>query len=276
MAVILKTDDQMLSNNVPGRNNCRSGNDPVLRIMREFNDTGDKRQKRKGGAKLVETDFELGFMTNRLLEVQEAERRKIASELHDDTGQHLTVLKLLLSKIAHSLGEDAPSELGEAQDIVSDVINQIRTLSFNLRPGMLDDLGLLPALQWYFQDFSHKTDIQINFKHSGLEKELPVQIRVAAYRIVQEALTNFLRYAKTGRVAVFVEVVNETLNIQIKDKGIGFEPAKVSLNSSGLRGIRERTRYLGGRFILDSAPGKGTCLAVSLPLESKAETLFKM
>ncbi|MDO8491374.1 MAG: GAF domain-containing sensor histidine kinase, partial [Dehalococcoidia bacterium] len=211
-------------------------------------------------------ETELRALARRLVQSQEDERRSIARELHDQTGQQLTFLKLLLDRVRRSSEKGAPPELEEAQKVASEIIGQVRSLSLSLRPGMLDDLGLLPALQWSLHDFTSKTKIEVDFKHSGIEREFSQPVGTAVYRIIQEALTNVARYAGVKRVAVSVRADGKKLTVQIRDQGAGFDPALLSLTSSGIRGSRERALSLGGEFTVESAPGRGTQVTVTLPL----------
>ena len=214
----------------------------------------------------VQARQELKALARRLVEVQEEERHTIARELHDETGQLLISAKLLLEKSRSSQAGNMVSAMNEAQDMLREAIRQIREMSLNLRPGMIDDLGLLPALHWYLEQYTRRTNIQVNFKHSGLKSELQTDIRTAAYRIVQEALNNVARHAKVKEATARVWVRTGTLYIQIEDAGTGFDPTKIPATSSGIRGIRERALMFGGRLVIDSAPGEGTLLRAELPI----------
>ncbi|MBI4284447.1 MAG: DUF1638 domain-containing protein [Chloroflexi bacterium] len=210
---------------------------------------------------------ELRTLSRQLFEVQENERRAIARELHDQVGQDLTILTLLIDRLKRMPGTDAAAEVVQAQkETVVNVVGRVRNLSLSLRPGMLDDLGLLATLQWYLPDFSKKAGIQIDFQHYGMDREFPPDIRTAAYRAIQEALTNVLRYAQTDKATVIARADTTALALEVKDDGVGFDPAAVSASSSGLRGIRERIRPFGGKMAVNSAPGQGTHLIIELPI----------
>lgn len=138
---------------------------------------------------------------------------------------------------------------------------------------MLDDLGLLPTLIWQFQDYTDKTAIQIDFQHSGLDGDFPTDIRTAAYRIIQEALTNIARHAGVNEARVIIQVEEETLFIKIEDHGKGFDQAVLTLAGSiGQSGMRERAYALGGTLKIESELGFGTHIAVELPLPKPLET----
>jgi signal transduction histidine kinase len=132
---------------------------------------------------------------------------------------------------------------------------------------MLDDLGLLPTLLWHFDNYTAKTQIKVNFKHSGLQISFSPELRVAAYRIVQEALTNIVRHTSVPEVDVAVWFDQDTLWIRIQDKGNGFDMTTISPGTSGgLFGMHERARSLEGELTIDSTPGAGTTVIARLPL----------
>ena len=204
-----------------------------------------------------------------LIEVQEAERRHIARELHDQVGQVLTALKLSLRISPDQQSEKIRTDVKRAEALVSDLTTRVRDLSLTLRPSLLDDLGLLPALVWHFDRYTEQTQVRVTFKHSGIEgKRFQPETETAAYRIVQESLTNVARHAGVTEVIVRVWSDPERLHIQVEDHGKGFDPEKASLGtqSRGLIGMRERANLLGGEFTIDSACGAGTCLTASLAI----------
>ncbi|HSB82143.1 MAG TPA: PAS domain S-box protein [Candidatus Methylomirabilis sp.] len=208
-------------------------------------------------------------LSRKLVEIQEAERRHIARELHDEIGQSLTGLKLLLDMNARVSPEQARENQSDAQTVVNDLLSQVRDLSLELRPAMLDDLGLLPSLVWYFERYRTRTNVQVNFKHVGMEgRRFPIEAETAIYRIVQEALTNVARHARVNEVTIRLWAGEETLGVQIEDRGVGFDPevAMAAHISSGLAGMRERAGLLGGRMTIESAPGSGSCIAVEFPI----------
>nr|NIN99224.1 histidine kinase [Anaerolineae bacterium]NIQ82060.1 histidine kinase [Anaerolineae bacterium] len=207
------------------------------------------------------------------VEVQEAERRYIARELHDEIGQLLTGLKLTLDMCVRSPADEVGTNLDEAREVVNELITRGRELSLVLRPSMLDDLGLLHALLWHLERYTTQTGIRVSFKHTGLEGRFASEVETAAYRIVQEALTNVARHADVDEVTVRLWVDQDTLSVQIEDQGTGFEPeiALTASASSGLSGMQERAVLLGGHLTVESAPGAGTRLTAELPLGDSAE-----
>jgi signal transduction histidine kinase len=220
------------------------------------------------------SEEKLRTLSRRLVSIQEEERRAVALELHDQIGQLLTGLKLVISQATRSLDGNKNPALKEAQTIVSDLIVKVREMSLNLRPSMLDDLGLLPTLLWHFQQCKAQSGLNVDFRHSGLERNFPKDVNIAAYRIIQEALTNIMRYAGVSDVSVNVWADNTALHIKIEDKGIGFKTTEVSIGTSvGLQGMRERAILLGGNLTIESSPGVGTLITAELPLQDKPESI---
>lgn len=217
----------------------------------------------------------LKSLSRRLMEVQETERRNIALELHDQIGQVLTGLKLILE-----IGARQPAEnrsLDEARVLVNELMARVRNLSLDLRPAMLDDLGLLPALLWHFEHYTAHTQVRVNFKHSGLEKRrFGSEVETAAYRIVQEALTNIARHAQVQEATVRLSTHQQTLLIEVEDRGRGFDMETVlsASETSGLAGMRERAGLLGGVLTIESHVGAGTRLSAELSLaDSRTDRL---
>lgn len=211
---------------------------------------------------------ELRALSRRLVEVQENERRTIARELHDEIGQSLTALKILLAQATRMSQGDNTALLNEAKGVVSDLMQQVREMSLNLRPSMLDDLGLLPTLLWHFERFTTQTGIKINFEHEGLQQSLPPEVNTTAYRIVQEALTNIARYSEASNAKVEAIYKDDILRLLIEDDGKGFLLSKLSAyTSTGLSAMRERVNLLNGKITLNSYPGKGTQILVELPVK---------
>jgi PAS domain S-box-containing protein len=208
-------------------------------------------------------------LSRRMVELQEAERREVGRELHDEVGQLLTGLNLTLEMCARGPAEERAAGLGQAQELVRELMAKVRKLSLHLRPAMLDDLGLLPTLLWHFERFTAQTRVKVNFAHSGLDRRFPPALETAAYRIVQESLTNVARHAHVDQVTVQLRADAENLSVKVEDRGAGFVPSVVLAAgaTSGIAGMRERALLLGGQFTADSAPGAGTRLATLLPLQ---------
>lgn len=223
-------------------------------------------------ARLLEEVYQgrerLRALSLRLVEVQEQERRALALELHDQFGQLLTGLKLGLELSLPGLPEPVRKELTESKALVDDLIGRVRRLSLDLRPPMLDDFGLIPAVEAHIRRFSKQCDIQVEFRHTPVTERWPAKLETAVYRIAQEALTNIARHAGVKTAVVRVWQAGGRLGVQIEDHGQGFdvERALAAGMSSGLAGMRERALLLEGEFSVESAPGAGTQLTVEFPL----------
>lgn len=204
-----------------------------------------------------------------IVEAQENERRRLARELHDELGQMLTGLKLTL--------ETAPGtapQLEQARQIVRELGSHVRELSHTLRPAALDDLGLVPALLAHCARFTERTGVHVSFQHNALDnRRFAPELETAAYRIVQEALTNVARHAGVAQANVHVAATRDRLRLQISDSGCGFTTDKaLPPGSNGLRGMRERALLLGGKLRIDAESGVGTSITASFPLSASTAT----
>ncbi|MCX6032830.1 MAG: PAS domain S-box protein [Chloroflexi bacterium] len=211
---------------------------------------------------------QLQALSRRLVEAQETERRFIARELHDEVGQILTGLKMLLETSSHLPADTLCSRLSNAQSLVERLMEQVQGMSLDLRPTMLDDLGLLPALLWLTKRFADQTGVRVHLEHAGLDRRFAPEIETAVYRITQEALTNVARHAGVKEVTARLWVTPDTLDVQVEDRGQGFhvEAAQAAPTSSGLSGMRERAVALGGDLSIESTPGVGTRVTFQVPL----------
>ena len=224
---------------------------------------------RRAGDRERELREELDAHSRVVVAAQEAERRRIARELHDEIGQTLTGLALSLASLEHRAPPDLRTALGEARAGMGELVARVHDFSLSLRPAMLDDLGLLPALLWLTEHvLSTQTGLQVTLEHHGLDRRFSWEVETAVYRIVQEALNNVVRHAASGTAHVRCLFEGEEMYIEVRDKGIGFEPGSVRPHTtSGLRGMQERARLLGGQFRIESAPGQGTRVVASLPVQ---------
>lgn len=203
-----------------------------------------------------------------VVEAQERERRSIARELHDEIGQTLTGLKLTLEDHDRLTAEAADSRLARARELAVELLHRVHDLSLDLRPAILDDLGLQPALIWLTERYSEQTGVRITLRCSGLEGRLRSEVETAAYRIVQEALTNVARHAGVDSAAVECALDEGRLRVEVVDDGRGFEVDAVPVGqSSGLAGMEERARSTAGRISVDSTVGLGTTVVADLPAD---------
>jgi signal transduction histidine kinase len=214
----------------------------------------------------------LQALSQQLLEIQETERRSIARELHDEVGQALTGIALILEMTVPLQDDTIRKGLNQAHALVVELMERVSQLSLDLRPALLDDLGLLPTLLWFLDRYSVQTNIKITLKHTGLEgQRFNPEVETAAYRIVQEALTNVARYARVGEARLSVWYDQGILGIRVEDEGNGFNPDMVLLtgNAGGLLGMRERVSLLNGKLTIESAQGNGTRLLAEIPVNGQ-------
>jgi GAF domain-containing protein len=206
-------------------------------------------------------------LSGRLMEVQEAERRHLARELHDEIGQLLTGLRLTLD-VPEPPSSVERERLGQAQALVQELLERIRALSLDLRPSILDDLGVLPALLGHIERYTSQTKIRVHLEHSGLDRRFSTDTETGVYRIVQEALTNVARHGRVDEVTVRLWATDDVLGVQIEDHGAGFDPGAVlgSGRSGGLAGLRERAALLNGHLTVETRPGRGVRLTAEVPL----------
>jgi signal transduction histidine kinase len=219
---------------------------------------------------------QLSQLNRRLESAKEEERRHIAHELHDELGQTLTALKLRFQMLARQSDDAAEvaHHTGEALTLVNGLIDRVRQLSLDLRPPLLDEVGLGPALRAHLDTRASESGIGINLDARGLDGHLSPEIEMAAYRLVQEAVTNVLRHAAARTIAVSLARAPRSLAISVRDDGRGFGPEDgldrveraAAEGHFGLLGMRERARALGGEFTITSTPGKGTTVDVQLPI----------
>jgi PAS domain S-box-containing protein len=215
----------------------------------------------------------LQALSEKLVEIQETERRLIAHELHDKIGQELTGLQFILLLGKEGTETERNRSFDEAQALVSNLMSEVREMSLNLHPAMLDDLGLLPTLKGHFDRFQQQTGIQIHFEHKKLDLRFPAEVELAAFRLIQESLTNVARYAAVKEVDISIHSKDDSLYVKVEDHGRGFdmEILKDTERSFGVMGIRERTYQVGGKFEITSYPGKGTCINAIFPIGKSLE-----
>lgn len=213
------------------------------------------------------------ILTRRLVDLQEDERRNLAQELHDQIGQMMTGLQFSLSALLTEATDKQKGKISDAQEQVRKLIALTREISMNLRPSMLDDTGLILTLMWHLKRFESQTDIEINLKHYNLlEKRFSSSIETAVFRIIQEALTNIARHAKTDSVNIELHLEEQVIKLEISDQGQGFNLDEVDVTAHmGLTSMRERAYAVGGLLEIDTAPGEGTRIQVAIPLEGKVE-----
>jgi signal transduction histidine kinase len=212
---------------------------------------------------------ELKRLSAELLSAQENERRRISRELHDEVGQVLSAIVLGLGNLRSAIEtedqEEAYSQLQLVQEMTQRNASVVRNISLLLRPTMLDDLGLLPALKWLAREVSRTSGIPVEVVADRVPEELPEDHRTCVYRVVQEALHNASRHSGARQIRVFLQqVAPHRLRVSIEDDGKGFDPA--SATGLGILGMEERLLHLGGTMHVDSLPGRGAVISFELPL----------
>src|SRR3984893_10345801 len=229
---------------------------------------------RKQAAKeLEEANHRLRILSRRLFKVQEEERRHLARELHDEIGQALTAAKINLQSVTGNGGGVTFARLEETTGILDHLLGQVRQISLDLRPSMLDDLGLVPALRSLLDQQGRRASVAVCFSAENIPEKLDPEIQTTCFRIAQEAITNALRHAGATRIDADLQCENGKLRLLISDNGTGFdvESAQAQTVGLGLIGIQERAGLLGGRVKIISSPKKGTRIEVSLPLILRRE-----
>jgi signal transduction histidine kinase len=205
----------------------------------------------------------------RLNETLEEEVQRIALALHDDAGQLMVAVHLSLDEAIREMPPEIKARMSGVKALLGLVEERIRDLSHELRPAMLDHLGLVPAVEFLAANFGQRTGLQIKVE-STLDGRLPPRLAITLYRIIQEALTNVRRHAHANRVRVHLSRRGNTIRCTVSDNGVGFDPAATvqsALPGLGLLGIRERLSALGGKLRIQSAEGQGTRLEITAPLQ---------
>ena len=220
---------------------------------------------------------ELKQLSARLVDAQENDRRAISRELHDEVGQALTGVRVELANLSQRIRmRDTPGaehKLEEIKELVEESLGVVRNMALLLRPSMLDDLGLVPALQWQGREVSKRTGLRVRVVAEGVTDDLPEEHKTCIYRIVQESLHNCAQHAAATTVRVTVAQEAECIRLAIQDDGRGFHPEQE--RGMGLLGIEERATHLGGAFSIDSHPGRGTTVSIVLPTGAPADRIVE-
>jgi signal transduction histidine kinase len=238
----------------------------TLRRVDRYHHLKNEREKIKETlAELSAKNRQLQILSQQVLTAQENERRHVAVELHDEIGQLITGLKMILERQP----EDASTTLSEARTVTNELFQRVREISLNLRPAVLDDFGLPAALSDLFKRFARQTKITIHHNINPLdERRFDRAIEIAVFRLVQEALTNIARHADVNEATVTLTVTSDHMLISIADLGKGFDLHSQDMCvSTGLSGMAERVNMTGGHFALESTPGKGTLVLADFELK---------
>jgi signal transduction histidine kinase len=224
-----------------------------------------QREVRLRLAETTEARADLRELSAKLVRAQEEERRALSRELHDEAGQSFSAIMLEAENLLDVTPDPGmAARLQSIRNVAERGVTETRNMALLLRPSMLDDFGLVPALNWQAKEASKRTGLRIQVAAPNLEQELPEEHKTCIYRVVQEALNNVARHAQARAVQISLEQDSNGLLLRIQDDGTGFDAQRV--RGLGLLGMEERARHLGGSFAVDSQAGRGTLLKVSLPL----------
>jgi signal transduction histidine kinase len=225
-----------------------------------------ERQGRRRYLALADSRLELEKLSARLVDVQEQERRSIARELHDEVGQTLEALLMDLGRLSRLVpaGEQVMREhIARLKDLAENSVKTVRDIALLLRPSMLDDLGLIPALEWQAREVSRRGEMEVDVHSAMVSEQLPDEIKICVYRLVQEALNNAAAHASAKNAHVSV-MQTDILRVEVTDDGQGFDSERV--RGMGLLGMEERVKRLGGTLKIESPAGQGTTVVAELPL----------
>ncbi|HLC34759.1 MAG TPA: ATP-binding protein [Anaerolineales bacterium] len=249
-----------------------AGSDPDAgRLAEAINSMLDRLERRT---------LELRALTERVISAQEEERKRIARGMHDDTGQAISTLIIGLERMAGMVPPEAPElakRIAATREIATRTLEDLRTVVYGLRPTMLDDLGLAPAIRWYARSQFEEAGTQLVLDlPDGLARATP-EVETTVFRIAQEAVNNVKRHAGAQRVAIALRVEAGWLELRVQDDGRGFDVQRTSqealrLRRFGLMGMKERVDLVGGSLQVESQPGRGTQLVARIPAEARVET----
>jgi signal transduction histidine kinase len=239
-------------------------------VHRALRESADRRERQRAEDKLRRSLDQLRALTSYLQYVREEERTRIAREVHDELGQALTGLKLDMSWLAARVARNArpvKDKVKTMVDHIDETIQTVRRIATELRPGILDSLGLVAALEWQANEFQSRTGIPCQVDASVDDSQLQPQFATVFFRIYQETLTNIIRHARATRVEVRLAEEAGALVLTVQDNGRGISDEEIAnTRSIGLVGMRERAMLIGGDITLQGAPGKGTLMTLRVPL----------
>jgi two-component system, NarL family, sensor kinase len=222
--------------------------------------------------RLSRTEQRFRGVSQRILRLQEAERGRLSRELHDSVGQSLTALKMqveLLARQAEKEQSGLAEPLGQLVTVAEAALQEVRQVSHMLRPQMLDDLGLVPTLQWLGRTWGKRMGLDVRVTYDGPEERVHADLETLVYRVVQEALTNAAKHSGAQAVDVELRRGPKRVTVEVRDAGRGFagaSDAPADTRGFGIRGLRDRVQLFGGVLVVDSAEGRGTVVRAEVPL----------
>ncbi len=242
------------------------GKPTVLSIARDIT------ERKRVEEKLRKTGLRLRNLASHLQTIREEERTAIAREIHDELGQVLTVLKIQITLLSNKLREDQQElkdKIISVSNMIDDTVEKVQRITAKLRPDILDELGLIPAIEWQAQEFQNVTGIKCSITVPGEELILDDEKSTAIFRIFQEALTNIMRHSKAKLISISIQKKKDVLLLKIKDNGVGVAEEQLKdFKSLGIIGMKERALILGGEVTIEGTPGKGTEVIVEIPLKN--------
>jgi signal transduction histidine kinase len=242
------------------------------RVERELRESEEHYRALFNQARLMQEN--LRYLSSQILKVQEEERKRISRELHDEVGQALTAVNVnlaVLKKAIHGRRNELRRKIADAQSLLEQTMEAVHNFSRELRPAMLDDLGLVPALRSFVKSFSERTGVHITFRSTPEVEQLEIEQKTVLYRIAQESLTNIAKHAQASQGRLTIRKAKGGIRMEITDNGRSFQVgqhiAPTNKKRLGLLGIQERVRLANGTFHVESAPGKGTRIQVWIPFK---------
>jgi signal transduction histidine kinase len=227
-----------------------------------------QRKDQDNQQKMRRSEGELRRLSAEMVRAHEEERKSLSREVHDEVGQTLTALGIEIANIerlSHDNGPEFKARVEDARQLVQQMIRTVRNMSMGLRPSLLDDSGLVPALRWQAREFSKRAGVPVDLEIDGKLDVLADGVNTCIYRVVQEALTNCARHAGASHIRIAVHGQGDRVSLAIQDDGVGFQPSQDTAGL-GIIGIEERVRDLGGHIRIESEPQRGTLLLAEIPL----------
>jgi PAS domain S-box-containing protein len=237
----------------------------------------DITERKKAEREILQKNQQLSLLSDHLQNIREEERSNIAREIHDELGQQLTVMKMDISMLQKKLAEKKSIDLAlyDLTGLIDQSIETVRRLAFELRPSMLDDIGLCSTVHWYAKEFEKRTGVKISMTVDKKENIFDKKITTNLFRILQECLTNVARHAKATEVRVGMKVNNGIFCMSVEDNGKGFDTSEKNEKTLGILGMKERTAIMNGEYTINSTKGKGTIVNVKVPIDLKIKEIVK-
>jgi signal transduction histidine kinase len=239
-------------------------------IVRWYGTSTDIEDRRRAEQALRDSAERLQQLSRRLLEVQEAERRHLARELHDEFGQLLTAVGTMLGRVAKHAPPDSPmrTDLREIGEVAQTALDNVRGLSQALHPSILEELGLAAAVDWYVSSVERQLGVTVDYERSGAATTVDATVGIQVYRVLQEALSNVARHSGTKRASVRLDIRDTGLTLDVQDAGKGVD-AQLAARGLGLTTMRERAELVGGSLRVERGPAGGTRVRLTVPLDER-------